>query len=57
MEKEKWLTKDELLDAIAMGQLTPGSVTVIDAVIGYKMSVLAGAVLAMVSSYLPCIAS
>ena len=50
-----WLTNREFLDAIAIGQLTPGPLTVMNAVIGYKISGLIGAILAMVSSYLPCI--
>ncbi len=50
-----WLTNHEFLDAIAIGQLTPGPLTVMNAVIGYKVSGLTGAILAMVSSYLPCI--
>ena len=53
--KNHWLTNHEFLDAIAIGQLTPGPLTVMNAVIGYKISGLIGAVLAMVSSYLPCI--
>ena len=55
VEKHHWLTNQEFLDAIAIGQLTPGPLTVMNAVIGYKISGLLGAVLAMVSSYLPCI--
>jgi len=55
VEKNHWLTNQEFLDAIAIGQLTPGPLTVMNAVIGYKISGLVGAVLAMVSSYLPCI--
>jgi chromate transporter len=55
VEKNHWLTNQEFLDAIAIGQLTPGPLTVMNAVIGYKISGLLGAVLAMVSSYLPCI--
>lgn len=55
VEKHHWLTNQEFLDAIAIGQLTPGPLTVMNAVIGYKVSGLIGAVLAMVSSYLPCI--
>lgn len=55
VEKHHWLTNQEFLDAIAIGQLTPGPLTVMNAVIGYKISGLIGAVLAMVSSYLPCI--
>lgn len=55
VEKHHWLTNQEFLDAIAIGQLTPGPLTVMNAAIGYKISGLRGAVLAMVSSYLPCI--
>lgn len=55
VEKHHWLTNQEFLDAIAIGQLTPGPLTVMNAVIGYKVSGLLGAILAMVSSYLPCI--
>ncbi len=55
VEKHHWLTNQEFLDAIAIGQLTPGPLTVMNAVIGYKVSGIPGAVLAMVSSYLPCI--
>ena len=55
VEKYHWITNQEFLDAIAIGQITPGPLTVMNAVIGYKISGLIGAVLAMVSSYLPCI--
>lgn len=55
VEKNHWLTNQEFLDAIAFGQVTPGPLTVMNAFIGYKIHGLSGAVLAMVSSYLPCI--
>jgi chromate transporter len=55
VEKYHWITNQEFLDAIAIGEITPGPLTVMNAVIGYKISGLLGAVLAMVSSYLPCI--
>ncbi len=55
VERYHWLTNQEFLDAIAIGQVTPGPLTVMNAFIGYKISGLCGAVLAMVSSYLPCI--
>ncbi len=50
-----WLTNREFLNAIAFGQVTPGPLTVMNAFIGYKIHGVLGAVLAMVSSYLPCI--
>lgn len=43
------------MDAIAIGQLTPGPLTVMNAFMGYKIYGLLGAVMAMISSYLPCI--
>ena len=55
VEKYHWLTNQEFLDAIAIGQLTPGPLTVMNAFMGYKIYGLIGAILAMVSSYLPCI--
>src|SRR5574341_1215272 len=55
VERNHWLTNQEFLDAIAIGQVTPGPLTVMNAFIGYKISGLFGAILAMVSSYLPCV--
>ncbi|MBI5639172.1 MAG: chromate transporter [Nitrospirae bacterium] len=55
VEKNHWLTNQEFLDAIAFGQVTPGPLTVMNAFIGYKIHGLTGAILAMISSYLPCI--
>ncbi len=49
----RWLTNQEFLDAIAIGQVTPGPLTVMNAFLGYKMAGLVGALLAMVSTYLP----
>jgi chromate transporter len=50
-----WLTNKEFIDAIAIGQVTPGPLTVMNAFIGFKISGLAGALVAMVASYLPCV--
>jgi chromate transporter len=55
VEKYHWLTNQEFLDAIAMGQITPGPLTVMNAFIGYKIYGLIGAIMAMISTYLPCI--
>jgi chromate transporter len=50
-----WLTNKEFIDAIAIGQLTPGPLTVMNAFMGFKIAGLAGALVAMAASYLPCI--
>jgi len=55
VEKYHWLTNQEFIDAIAIGQVTPGPLTVMNAFMGYKIYGLLGAVMAMISSYLPCI--
>ena len=55
VDKYHWLTNQEFLDAIAMGQITPGPLTVMNAFMGYKIYGLTGAIMAMISSYLPCI--
>ena len=55
VEKYHWITNREFLDAIAVGQLTPGPLTVMNAFIGYKIYGFPGAIMAMISSYLPCI--
>ncbi len=48
-----WLSNQEFLDALAIGQVTPGPLTVMNAFLGYKLAGLLGAVLAMLSTYLP----
>lgn len=50
-----WLTNKEFIDAIAIGQVTPGPLTVMNAFLGFKIGGLAGALIAMIASYLPCI--
>jgi chromate transporter len=50
-----WLSNKEFIDAIAIGQVTPGPLTVMNAFMGFKIGGLAGALIAMVASYLPCI--
>ena len=55
VDNHHWLTNQEFIDAIAVGQVTPGPLTVMNAFIGYKLHGLIGAILAVFSSYLPSI--
>jgi len=55
VDKFHWLTNQEFLDAVAIGQVTPGPLTIMNAFIGYKVMGLAGAVTATLGSYLPSI--
>jgi len=48
-----WLTRREFVDAIAMGQITPGPIVISSVFIGYKVAGLLGAVLAMGAISLP----
>jgi chromate transporter len=48
-----WLTRREFVDAIAMGQITPGPIVISSVFIGYKVAGLLGAVLAMGGISLP----
>jgi chromate transporter len=53
VQRLRWLTHAEFLDGIAVGQVTPGPITMCVVFFGYKVAGLAGGLAAMVGLYLP----
>jgi chromate transporter len=50
---QKWVTTQEFIDGIALGQITPGPILVSAAFIGLKVAGLAGALVATVAIFAP----
>jgi chromate transporter len=48
-----WITAEQFLDALAIGQVTPGPVIMLAAFVGYKVAGIAGAVVAALAIFLP----
>lgn len=53
VDKYALLTNKEFLEAVALGQVTPGPLTVMNAFIGYKVMGIAGAAAATAGTYSP----
>jgi chromate transporter len=49
----QWLTPQQFLDGLALGQLTPGPIVMLAAFVGYAVGAIWGAVAAAVAVYLP----
>ncbi len=53
VEAYQWVTHKEFIDAIAMGQITPGPILISATFIGYKMAGVTGAVISTIGMFVP----
>lgn len=49
----QWLTQQEFIDGLALGQLTPGPILMVSAYVGYKLQGFVGAALAAAAMFAP----
>src|SRR5213595_2376708 len=54
VHEHQWLTERQFVDAVAVAMITPGPVVITVGFIGYLIAGLAGAVVAALSTFLPC---
>jgi chromate transporter len=48
-----WLTPQEFIDGLALGQLTPGPILIVAAYVGYKVAGILGAVVGAAAAFVP----
>ena len=53
VDQLQWLTAQEFVDGLALGQLTPGPILMVAAYVGYKAAGIAGALVAASAAFLP----
>jgi chromate transporter len=53
VSKMDWLTSQEFIDGIAMGQITPGPIMISATFIGYKLAGIGGAIAGTLAIFLP----
>jgi chromate transporter len=53
VDQHHWLTHQEFIDGLALGQFTPGPMIIVAAYVGYKVSGLGGAAIAAAAIFLP----
>ncbi|OLC16954.1 MAG: hypothetical protein AUH29_03725 [Candidatus Rokubacteria bacterium 13_1_40CM_69_27] len=53
VEQFQWLTPQEFIDGLALGQFTPGPILMVAAYVGYKVAGVTGAAVAAAAAFLP----
>ena len=53
VDQRHWMTAQEFVDGLALGQFTPGPILVVAAYVGYKAAGIAGALVGATAAFLP----